>query len=260
MPIIDVHAHCFLEDSFTLDFIEQASIARGGPVDLVTDYGKYWATAPEGTRTIVWGGKARRSGVWVDDVHVRDLVAAHKGRMIGFLSVDLSQPGWREELRHGHEVLGLRGVKLLPMYAGFYPNDRAYDDFWEYVGAKELPVILHAGTTFVRQAPLDCTRPMHIDDVAIRFPKVKIWMAHLGHPYESETIVIIRKHPNVYADVSALFYRPWQLFQSLMLVQEYGVWPKLLFGTDFPFTTVDDSVAGLRDVGKIRVDRFQLPL
>jgi predicted TIM-barrel fold metal-dependent hydrolase len=30
-----------------------------------------------------------------------------------------------------------------------------------------------------------------------------------------------------------------------MLVQEYGVWHKLLFGTDYPFTTVDASIAGL---------------
>ena len=31
-----------------------------------------------------------------------------------------------------------------------------------------------------------------------------------------------------------------------MLAQEYGVWHKLLFGTDFPFTTVNASVDGIR--------------
>ena len=71
-------------------------------------------------------------------------------------------------------------------------------------------------------------------------------MAHLGHPYEGETVAVIRKHPNVYADVSALHYRPFQFYHSLMLVQEYGVWNKLLFGTDYPVTTVDDSLRDLR--------------
>jgi predicted TIM-barrel fold metal-dependent hydrolase len=33
-----------------------------------------------------------------------------------------------------------------------------------------------------------------------------------------------------------------------MLVQEYGVWNKLLFGTDFPFTTVNDSADGIRNL------------
>ena len=71
-------------------------------------------------------------------------------------------------------------------------------------------------------------------------------MAHLGHPYEHECVAVIRKHPNVYSDISALHYRPFQLYHSLMLVQEYGVWDKVLFGTDYPFTTVEQSIDGLR--------------
>ena len=31
-----------------------------------------------------------------------------------------------------------------------------------------------------------------------------------------------------------------------MLAQEYGVWHKVLFGTDFPFTTVNSSISGIR--------------
>jgi predicted TIM-barrel fold metal-dependent hydrolase len=87
-----------------------------------------------------------------------------------------------------------------------------------------------------------------VDDVAIRFPDVKIIMAHLGHPYEGDCIATIRKHENVYADCSALHYRPFQLYHSLMLLQEYGVWRKLLFGSDYPFTTVTASLAGMRQL------------
>ena len=49
-----------------------------------------------------------------------------------------------------------------------------------------------------------------------------------------------------YQNMSALHYRLRGLYNSLMLVQEYGVWDKLLFGTDYPITTVDASVDGLR--------------
>jgi predicted TIM-barrel fold metal-dependent hydrolase len=117
---------------------------------------------------------------------------------------------------------------------------------WQYATRHGLPVLLHTGTTFVDKAPLECTLPRLIDDVAIRFPQVKIIMAHLSHPYEGECVVTIRKHPNVYADCSALHYRPFQLYHSLMLLQEYGVWNKLLFGSDYPFTTVDASLEGMR--------------
>lgn len=97
-----------------------------------------------------------------------------------------------------------------------------------------------------------------LDDVAIRFPDVRIIMAHLSHPYEGESAVIIRKHPNVYADCSALHYRPFQLYHSLMLVQEYGVWHKILFGSDYPFTTVDASLQGMRALNDM-LDGTRLP-
>jgi predicted TIM-barrel fold metal-dependent hydrolase len=106
--------------------------------------------------------------------------------------------------------------------------------------------LLHTGTTFIDKAPLELTKPYLIDNVAIKHPDVKIIMAHLGHPYEGECVVVARKHANVYTDCSALHYRPFQLYHSLMLVQEYGIWNKVLFGTDYPFTTVAASLSGLR--------------
>jgi len=147
--------------------------------------------------------------------------------------------------------LRLKGIKLLPMYAGLDPSDPKLDELWQYASKHNLPVLLHTGTTFVDKAPIEYTRPYLLDRVATRFPDVKIIMAHLGHPYEGECVVVIRKHPNVYADVSALHYRPFQLYHSLMLVQEYGVWDKVLFGTDYPFTTVDASISGIRALNEM---------
>lgn len=246
--IIDVHSHAWEYPAhFTDDFRQQARRARAGvEVDLTVRYEDYRATAPAETKTIVFGGKAKLSGMWVDDRYIAAYVAAHADTLIGFLSVDPTQEGWERELKQGHQELGLRGIKLLSMYAGFRPDDARLDPLWRYATEHRLPVLLHTGTTFIAQAPLECTLPRHLDAVAIRFPEVKIIMAHLGHPYEGECVVTARKHPNVYADISALHYRPFQLYQSLMLVQEYGVWDKILFGTDYPFTTVNASIAGLR--------------
>jgi hypothetical protein len=251
--IVDVHSHAWAyPDHFGEDFRRQAIRARAGmEVDLTVRYENYRAACPPQTRTIVFGGKARLSNTWIDDAYVADYVAKHPDTLIGFLSVDPTQDGWERELRHGHEELGLRGIKLLPMYAGFRPDDLRLDPLWRYATERRLPVLLHTGTTFVAQAPLECTLPRHVDAVAIRFPDVKIIMAHLGHPYEGECIATFRKHPNVYADVSALHYRPFQLYQSLMLVQEYGVWSKVMFGTDFPFTTVNESIAGIRQLNEM---------
>ncbi len=251
--IVDVHSHAWLyPEHFGEGFREQAQRARGHKeVDLSTDFERYSDAAPADTVAIVFGGKARLSGLWVDDRYVAEYVALHSPRVIGFLSVDPTQRGWETEMREGHEALGLQGIKLLPMYAGFRPDDRALDALWSYAEKNRLPVILHSGTTFISQAPLECTMPRWVDNVAIRFPDVRIVLGHLGHPFENETVAVIRKHPNVYADVSALFYRPYQLYNSLMLVQEYGVWGKVLFGSDYPFSTVNESVSGLRSLNEM---------
>jgi predicted TIM-barrel fold metal-dependent hydrolase len=251
--IIDVHSHFWeYPRDFTADFREQAKRTRAGTeVDLTVRYEDYRASATPDTRTIVFGGKAKLSGVWVDDRHVAAYVAAHADTLIGFLSVDPTQPGWEDELHEGHEDLGLRGIKLLPMYAGFNPADERLERLWHYAAKHELPVLLHTGTTFVSQALLEYTLPRHLDAVAARHPDVKLILAHLGHPYEGECVVTIRKHPNVYADISALHYRPFQFYHSLMLVQEYGMWDKVLFGTDYPFTTVNATLDGLRGMNRM---------
>ncbi|HSQ56840.1 MAG TPA: amidohydrolase family protein [Gemmata sp.] len=251
--IIDVHSHFWeYPRDFTADFREQAKRARAGvEVDLTVRYEDYRASAPAEVRTIVFGGKAKLSGVWVEDHHVAEYVSAHADTLIGFLSVDPTQPGWEDEMHEGHEDLHLRGIKLLPMYAGFHPADEKLEPLWTYAAKNRLPVLLHTGTTFVSQALLEYTLPRHIDAVAVRHPDVKIILAHLGHPYEGECVVTIRKHPNVFADISALHYRPFQFFHSLMLVQEYGVWDKVLFGTDYPFTTVNATLDGLRTMNRM---------
>ncbi|MGY8643710.1 MAG: amidohydrolase family protein [Verrucomicrobiales bacterium] len=258
--ITDIHSHAWpFPDAFNDDFIRQATAARAGAtVDLTIRLEDYQKAAPAGTRAAVFGGKARLSGMWVEDDYIAKYVAQDPDHLVGFLSLDPTQDGWENEMRHGHEELGLCGVKLLPMYAGFGVSDPRLEPLWKYAKEKSLPVLLHTGTTFVEQAPLECTLPRLIEPVATRYPEIKFVLAHLSHPYEGECVATIRKHPNVYADISALHYRPWQLYNSLMLVQEYGVWDKLLFGSDYPFTTVNESVDGLRNLNK-QLDGTALP-
>jgi predicted TIM-barrel fold metal-dependent hydrolase len=248
--IVDVHSHAWrYPEHFGDDFVAQAARAKaGGQLDLTVRYEDYRLAATDATRTIVFGGKARLSGLWVDDRYVAEYVSAHPDALIGFLALDPTQAGWQQEMAVGHRELGLRGIKLMPVYGGYQPDDERLEPLWRYASDQQLPVLLHTGTTFLSQAPLDCTLPRHLDRVAARWPKVKIIMAHLGHPYEGECVAVIRKHPNVYADISALHYRRFQLYHSLMLVQEYGVWHKLLFGSDYPFTTVQASIDGLRSL------------
>jgi uncharacterized protein len=73
-------------------------------------------------------------------------------------------------------------------------------------------------------------------------------IAHMGHPWEADTIALIRKQPNFYSDVSALTPRPYRLYNDLVLAMEYGVLDKLLFGSDYPVITPSQTIEGLKSV------------
>ncbi|MGH8638778.1 MAG: hypothetical protein ACREUZ_16695, partial [Burkholderiales bacterium] len=45
-----------------------------------------------------------------------------------------------------------------------------------------------------------------------------------------------------------LYYRPWQFYNALVTAMEYGVFDKLLFATDYPFTTPASTIDALRRV------------
>jgi predicted TIM-barrel fold metal-dependent hydrolase len=87
--------------------------------------------------------------------------------------------------------------------------------------------------------------------VAIRFPELRIVMAHMGHPWGRETVMTIRKHPHVYADVSSIYLRPWVCYESLLYASEWGATGKLLLGSDFPIANTAEAIAGLRRVNDI---------
>jgi predicted TIM-barrel fold metal-dependent hydrolase len=179
---------------------------------------------------------------------VAAFVSAAPTRRIGFLSVHPEVDGALDELERAHSDLGLKGIKLGPNYQVFDPLGKAALRVYELAEQRGLPILFHQGASPVREAPLRFAHPLLLDEIAIRFPELRVVMAHMGHPWQRETIVTIRKHPHVYADVSALFYRPWSFYEGLRLATEWGVLRKLLFGSDFPVATPAETAAGLRRV------------
>lgn len=179
---------------------------------------------------------------------VAEFVAATPTRRIGFLSIHPEVEGAEDELERARTDLGLKGIKLGPNYQVFDPLGDAALRVYELAERHGLPILFHQGASPVCDAPLRYAHPLLMDEVAIRFPELRIVMAHMGHPWQRETIVTIRKHPHVYADVSALFYRPWSFYEGLRLATEWGALDKLLFGSDFPIATPTETAAGLRAV------------
>ncbi|MEX2541225.1 MAG: amidohydrolase family protein [Trueperaceae bacterium] len=243
--MIDYHTHIGEESHYSPEYAEEGYRMRGRPPRR-SGPDQHREAMNGMDRVIVLAFKSVHLGFEVPNDYVAEYCASDPQRLIGFACVDPHVHGALEELKRCVGSLGLRGLKTSPIYQGYDPMDERMLPIYRYCADQGLPILTHHGTTFPRRAPLAWAHPEQVERIALAFPDLRIIIAHLGHPWEAETISVIRKHPHVYSDVSALFYRPWQLYSSLMLCREYGVWHKLVFGTDYPVSETDESITGLR--------------
>jgi hypothetical protein len=252
--IVDCHVNVYEERQIRPLFRELTGIARAGGFPPEADPETVYAAMAEVNRAIVFSLRYADSiGIDGDDEVTARAVAAYPDKLIGFAAIDPRMPDCMDLLVHAIEDLGLKGVKFGPIYNGVSLLDPRMEPIYAYLERRNLPLTMHMGTTFGLNAPVELGRPVDVDTVARRHPELKMIMAHMAHPWYEECVVVARKCPNVYCEVSALYYRPWQFWNILVCAQEYGIATrdKIFWGTDFPFTTVADSIAGLRAVNKV---------
>jgi predicted TIM-barrel fold metal-dependent hydrolase len=145
--------------------------------------------------------------------------------------------------------LGVRALKIHPPHQLLSPN--AYRDggdcpglaaIYEAAIERRLPVMIHTGTSVFPGARNKYADPMAIDDVAVDYPELTIIMAHGGRPLYAETcFFLLRRHPNVYMDVSGI--PPRRLLASFPRLAEVA--EKTLWGTDWPGPGVPDLASNL---------------
>lgn len=249
--ILDVHTHSMIAEHWGCEWHKNWEPVYGHPADVVTP--ERYDTAMEGVDlSFVFGIKATRAGMNTPHEFVADFVKNTTANCIGFMALDLSDDDVLEQLEHGVQ-LGLRGIKLYPVLAHFDPRDEKHDAFYRAATDAGLIVLWHMGTTPSPEGRLDFSQPLVVDEVARRHPGLTQIIAHLGHPWQRETMVILRKNRRVFSDVSASWARPADGHRALIRAQEWGVVDKLLFGSDFPIWTPAEAIAGLRKLGEIGV-------
>jgi len=259
--IVDCHVNVYDDDMILPLFGTGASNAVPGGFKLKSDADTVYAAMKEVDKAIVFSLRYKDSaGIDGNDEVTARAVAKYPDKFVGFACIDPRMPDCMDLLVHAIEDLKLKGVKFGPIYNGVSLLDPRMEPIYAYMQKNNIPLTMHMGTTFGRNAPIDEGRPLNVDTVALRYPDLKMIMAHMAHPWYEECIVVARKQPNVYAEVSALHYRPWQFYNILICAQEYTIHNrnKIFWGTDFPFTTVQASIEGLKGVNR-QVEGTNLP-
>jgi len=136
------------------------------------------------------------------------------------------------------------GVKLYLGYEHFFANDLRCDVIYKLCLKYNVPVIYHTGDTWKSKTALvRFTNPIYIDDVAVKFPKLKILISHMGNPcWTKETAEVIYKNKNVFTDFCGILsffgkfakdYDDSLKKEIRELVSFCGSPRKLLFGSDY---------------------------
>jgi predicted TIM-barrel fold metal-dependent hydrolase len=215
------------------------------------DADHHFASTADVDRSIVLAFKSRYLKAEVPNTFVAEYVAKHPERLIGFAGIDPTESRASEELKHAKDELGLKGLVLSPANQDFHPADTRAMRLYETAEELGMPILVHPGGQFTPESKLEFARPYLFDEVARTFPKLRIVIAQLGHPFVEETLCLLAKHPQVFADVSGLLTRPWQAYQALVACHQNSVIDKLLFGSDFPYTSPRKCIEGLYQLNVI---------
>lgn len=210
----------------------------------------HWQASLPVDRCIVMGFRSRLLKAEVPNNFVADYVKRHPDKLIGFAGIDPTVPEAMEEFESAI-ASGLRGITVSPSNQGFHPADSRAMEIFELCQRKKLPVLFHSGGHLSEQSRLEYARPMLLDEVARSFPSLRIILAQLGQPWCEEAALLLAKHSRVFADVSGLLSRSWQAYQALLLAYQYGVADKLLFGSDFPYTSAAGAIESLYSINQM---------
>jgi predicted TIM-barrel fold metal-dependent hydrolase len=202
-------------------------------------------------KTIVLGFKSRYLHADIPNRFVSEYVSRAPQRLIGFAGIDATDEDAIEQVQVARNELKLRGITVSPANQDFHPSDSRAMDVYAECEKLGMPVLFHPSGQFTEQSKLEYGRPYLLDEVARSFPNLRMIIAQIGQPWVEETICMLGKHRHVLADVSGLLSRPWQAYNALVSASQSGVIDKLLFGSDFPYTSAAECIEALYSINQM---------
>jgi hypothetical protein len=211
----------------------------------------HWAQSGTVDKSIVLGFKSRYLHAEIPNRYVSEYVRRFPQKLIGFAGIDPTEESAVDEVLIAKEELRLQGLTVSPPNQDFHPADSRAMQVYAEAERLGMPILFHPSGQFSEKSKLEYGRPYLLDEVARSFPRLRIVIAQLGQPWVDETIIMLGKHANVFADVSGLLSRSWQAYNALVSTYQHGVIDKLLFGSDFPYTNATECIEALYSINQL---------
>ncbi len=172
-----------------------------------------------------------------------DSVRKYPQKLIGFGSLDPNgEPDYVEKKLSEIEILGLKGVKLIPTFQFFNPSQCPnFERICDYCQRHHKPILYHSGCDpgpFEIPELSEDANPKYLMPVLGRYNPVLI-IAHMGaysalKPgiWFTQGLDLMKKYDNVYGDSSAVSHLVYTE-RNVERLREAGI-EKVLFGSDYP--------------------------
>lgn len=214
-------------------------------------------------KTVLLASYFPHKGTGVSNFRLLDWIRCYgQFCMFGSLDFDTFYYQGMNELAELAERRMIKGIKV---YTCYQHIDLSSDRFLSLVAlAREnvLPMMFHVGYSYScmsktgKVAYTEAVSPRMLESVALANPGMCFIFSHMGKPYLDELIEVVNNCDNVYTDMSGLIDSSHEQNELAECVEgirrfigECGP-RKLLFGTDFPVQTHEDSVYMIEEAMK----------
>ena len=185
-----------------------------------------------------------------------EYVNKYKEKMVGFAAIDpIKDKISVNKLKPIRDKLELQGFVLHCCAQGLHPSNSRAMRFYEAAQELGLPVFFHNGHGVLEANDvLGHAQPYLLDEVARGFPALKIIIGNMGMPFIEQTLSMVAKHTNVYADLTIRPGNVWQTYNTVMAAYERSVMGKLLFGSGFPLGNAGECIEALLGFNMLLAD------
>lgn len=258
--IVDIHTHTFPDKlaASTLEKLRHMSHTLSFAPGTVDGLRESMAAAGVDRSVVLPVATNARQVVHVNDASAAINDRAGETGIYSFGCMHPDFPDWKAELAR-MAGLGLKGVKLHPVYQGVDLDDLRYLRILDRAAEVGLVVLTHAGRDVGFPDRVNCSPEMALRAVRQVGP-VKLILAHMGGWRNWDQVEELLTDTGVYLDTAFSlgklaplgdgYYGPHDLEmmgdeQFMRMVREFGS-RCVLFGTDSPWSGQGASLAQLR--------------
>jgi predicted TIM-barrel fold metal-dependent hydrolase len=171
----------------------------------------------------------------------------HRDRLIPFGVINPSYAGWEDDLKTCHEVLGMRGLRLLPRWHNYAVSDRCCVDLIHAATERNMIISIPIRVEDPRERSWLVNIPdLPLDDLAAlvkAFPKARFLLLN-GLGYRNSPLG--RKGSGLPDNYCIEISRLSALLENEIgfLIRELGA-ERMVFGTGMPFSYPDPALLKL---------------